>query len=43
MATINVLLEQRLPAQAEQKGDMLLGRFPSTGAGISRSGTGSAW
>ncbi|MFP2009670.1 aminotransferase class III-fold pyridoxal phosphate-dependent enzyme, partial [Escherichia coli] len=27
LATINVLLEQNLPAQAEQKGDMLLDGF----------------
>jgi putrescine aminotransferase len=31
LATINVLLEQNLPAQAEQKGDMLLDGFRQLG------------
>ncbi|MFO6426075.1 aminotransferase class III-fold pyridoxal phosphate-dependent enzyme [Escherichia coli] len=42
LATINVLLEQNLPAQAEQKRRYVAGRFPSTGAGISHSGVQEA-
>ncbi len=38
LATINVLLTQNLPAQAAQKGDMLLDGFQPAGAGVSGPG-----
>lgn len=41
LATINVLLEQNLPAGLSKR-RYVAGRFPSTGAGISRSGAGRA-